>query len=138
MTQRHMFWCVFHLSFRARLDSDHCLLGTRIPPHSEASGDPETHILGLALINRCSTPHQPSSPLRDQISMSWGPAFGRLPLCLSLQPKHPWSHYSVWFPLDSNPQLGFLALSGTSGWSAGVRVSIGAGHVMAYTAIGLR
>ena len=51
-------------------DLDHCSLGTQIPPHSEASGDPEIHILGLTLTNRCSTPRQPSSPLGDQTSMS--------------------------------------------------------------------
>ena len=55
---------------RVHSDLDHCSLGTRIPPHSEASGDPETRILGLALTNRCSTPRQPSSPLGDQTSMS--------------------------------------------------------------------
>ena len=70
MTQRHVFWHMFHLSFQARPDSDHCSLGTRIPPHLEASGDPETCILGLALTNRCSTPRQPLSPLGDQTSMS--------------------------------------------------------------------
>ena len=51
-------------------DSDHCSLGTRILPHSEASGDPETHVLGLVLTNHCSTPRQPLSPLGDQTSMS--------------------------------------------------------------------
>ena len=70
--------------------------------------------------------------------MSWGPAFGRLPLCLSLQPKRPWSRYLVWFLPDSNPQLGFSALLGILGWSAGVWVSMGAGHVVAYVATGLR
>ena len=70
--------------------------------------------------------------------MSWGPAFGRLPLCLSLQPKQPSARYSIWFPSDSNPRPGFSASSGISGWSAGVRVSMGVGHVMAYAAIGLR
>ena len=54
---------------QVRSDLDHCLLGTRVPPHSEASGDPETCVLGLKLTNRCSTPCQPSSPLRDQMSM---------------------------------------------------------------------
>ena len=55
---------------RVCLDLDHCLLGTWVPPHSEASGDPETRVLGLALTNHCSTPHQPLSPLGDQTSMS--------------------------------------------------------------------
>ena len=40
---------------------------------------------------------------RERGMVSWGPAFGQLPLCLSLQPKRPWSRYSVWFPPDSNP-----------------------------------
>ena len=70
MTQRHAFWRVLHLSFQVCPDSDHCSLGTRVPPHLEASGDPETRVLGLALTNRCSTPCQPSSPLGDQTSMS--------------------------------------------------------------------
>ena len=76
--------------------------------------------------------------MQEMILVSWGPAFGQLPLCLSLQPKRPWSRYPVWFPLDSNPRLGFSASSGISGWSAGVRVSMGAGHMMAYAATGLR
>ena len=59
-------------------------------------------------------------------------------LGLAFNPNDHASRYSVWFPLDSNPQPGFSASSGISGWSAGVRVSMGAGHVMAYTAIGLR
>ena len=70
--------------------------------------------------------------------VSWGPAFGRLPLCLSLQPKRPSARYLIQFLSDSNPQLGFSALLGILGWSAGVWVSMGAGHVMAYAAIGLR
>ena len=59
-------------------------------------------------------------------------------LGLAFNPIDHASHYSVWFPLDSNPRPGFSALSGISEWSAGVRVSMGAGHVMAYAAIGLR
>ena len=59
-------------------------------------------------------------------------------LGLSLQPKRPRVSLFGWFPPDSNPRPGFSALSGISGWSAGVRVSMGAGHVMAYAAIGLR
>ena len=59
-------------------------------------------------------------------------------LGLAFNPNDHASRYSVWFPPDSNPRLGFLALSGISGWSAGVWVSMGVGHVMAYAAIGLR
>ena len=59
-------------------------------------------------------------------------------LGLAFNPNDHASHYLVWFPLDSNPQPGFSALSGILGWSAGVWVSMGAGHVMAYVAIGLR
>ena len=59
-------------------------------------------------------------------------------LGLAFNPNDHASRYSVWFPPDLNPQLGFSALSGISGWSAGVWVSMGAGHVMAYAAIGLR
>ena len=59
-------------------------------------------------------------------------------LVLAFNPNDHVSRYSVWFPPDLNPQLGFLASSGISGWSAGVRVSMGAGHMMAYAAIGLR
>ena len=43
-----------------------------------------------------------------------------------------------WFPPDSNPQPGFSASLGILGWSAGVRVSMGAGHMVAYVATGLR
>ena len=39
-------------------------------------------------------------PIKD---MSWGPAFGQLPLCLSLQPKQPSARYSIWLLSDSNP-----------------------------------
>ena len=59
-------------------------------------------------------------------------------LGLAFNPNDHASCYSVWFPPDSNPRPGFSALSDISGWSAGVRVSMGAGHVMAYAAIGLR
>ena len=59
-------------------------------------------------------------------------------LGLAFNPNDHVSRYSVWFPLDSNPRPGFSALLGISGWSAGVWVSMGAGHVMAYVAIGLR
>ena len=59
-------------------------------------------------------------------------------LGLAFNPNNHASRYSVRFPLDSNPRPGFSALSGISGWSAGVRVSMGAGHMMAYAAIGLR
>ena len=54
---------------RVHSDLDHCSLGTQVPPHLEASGDPETCVLGLMLTNHCSTPCQPLSPLRDQTSM---------------------------------------------------------------------
>ena len=71
---------------------------------------------------------------RDVIGAGlWSASLG-----LSLQPKRPWSRYSIRFPSDSNPRPGFSASSGISGWSAGVWVSMGAGHVMAYAAIGLR
>ena len=59
-------------------------------------------------------------------------------LGLAFNPNDHASCYSVRFLLDSNPRPGFLASSGISGWSAGVWVSMGAGHVMAYVAIGLR
>ena len=59
-------------------------------------------------------------------------------LGLAFNPNDHVSRYSVWFPPDLNPRPGSSALSGISGWSVGVRVSMGAGHVMAYTAIGLR
>ena len=66
----HTFWRMLHLSFQVHPDSDHCSLGTWVPPHLEASSDPETRVLGLTLTNCCSTPLQPSSPLGDQMSMS--------------------------------------------------------------------
>ena len=59
-------------------------------------------------------------------------------LGLAFNPNDHASRYSVQFPPDLNPQLGFSASSGILGWSAGVWVSMGAGHMMAYTAIGLR
>ena len=59
-------------------------------------------------------------------------------LVLAFNPNDHVSRYSVWFPLDSNPRPGFSASLGILGWSAGVWVSMGAGHVMAYVAIGLR
>ena len=59
-------------------------------------------------------------------------------LGLAFNPNDHAFCYSVWFPPDSNPRPGFSASLGISGWSAGVRVSMGAGHVMAYVAIGLR
>ena len=59
-------------------------------------------------------------------------------LSLAFNPNDHASRYLVWFLPDSNPRPGFSALSGISGWSAGVWVSMGAGHVMAYAAIGLR
>ena len=45
----HVFRRVLHLSFQACPDSDHCLLGTRIPPHSEESGDPEARVFEFSL-----------------------------------------------------------------------------------------
>ena len=59
-------------------------------------------------------------------------------LGLAFNPNDHASRYPVWFLLDSNPQPGFSALPGTSEWSAGVWVSMGAGHMIAYAAIGLR
>ena len=73
------------------------------------------------------------------ISLTWmflqtviGAGLWLASLGLAFNPIDHASCYLVRFPPDSNPRPGF------SGWSAGVRVSMGAGHVMAYTAIGLR
>ena len=53
-------------------------------------------------------------------------------LGLAFNPNNHASRYPVWFLPDSNPRPGFSALSGISGWSAGVWVSMGAGHVVEF------
>ena len=75
---------------------------------------------------------------REQLTTVIGAGLWSASLVLAFNPNDHASRYLVWFPPDSNPRPGFSALSGISGWSAGVGVSMGVGHVMAYVAIGLR
>ena len=68
----------------------------------------------------------------DKLAGVIGAGLWSASLGLAFNPNDHASRYSVWFLPDLNPQPGI------SGWSAGVWVSMGAGHMMAYAAIGLR
>ena len=72
MTQRHAFRRVLHLSFRVLPDSDHCSLGIRVPPHSEASGDPEARVSARASPIFSSTPGFGPLLARDTDSSPFG------------------------------------------------------------------